>query len=132
MWPCAKIAFTFNDDQRTASLYPECAAYLNGTSPNQQAAVHASFGTTGVETGAALNMTFGTALWVALALHAFGVELYLHLTPREAERLRNVSYQRQVEAGIYKKPGSAGLTSDKLGDANEWVPSSPKKSSEGK
>lgn len=64
-------------------------------------------------------MSFGMALWVALWLHAVGIEVYLHLTPREAERLRKVSYQRQLEAGL-KNPGSAGLTSDKLGDAVTW------------
>lgn len=45
----------------------------------------------------------------------------LHLTPAEAERLRNVSYQRQVEAGM-KHPGRAGLTADRLGDAKIWEP----------
>jgi len=45
----------------------------------------------------------------------------LHLTPREAERLRNVSYQRQVEAGM-RNPGNAGLTVQRLGDANPWNP----------
>jgi hypothetical protein len=44
----------------------------------------------------------------------------LHLTPKEAERLRKVSYQRQLEAGM-KNPGSAGLTADKLGDSEAWV-----------
>jgi hypothetical protein len=42
----------------------------------------------------------------------------LHLTPREAERLRNVSYQRQLEAGM-KNPGSAGLVG--LGDCEPWI-----------
>jgi hypothetical protein len=44
----------------------------------------------------------------------------LHLTPKEAQRLRKVSYQRQLEAGM-KNPGSAGLTSDRLGDADQWA-----------
>jgi hypothetical protein len=44
----------------------------------------------------------------------------LHLTPREAERLRQVSYARQLEAGM-RSPGSAGLTADRLGDAKPWV-----------
>jgi hypothetical protein len=34
--------------------------------------------------------------------------LQLHLTPRESERLRQVSYERQVEAG-FKNPGHAGF-----------------------
>lgn len=45
----------------------------------------------------------------------------LHLTPAEAERLRNVSYQRQLEAGM-KHPGRAGLTADSIGDSPLWVP----------
>lgn len=47
--------------------------------------------------------------------------LQLHLTPAEAERLRNVSYQRQLEAGM-KRPGRAGLTADRIGDSPLWVP----------
>jgi hypothetical protein len=34
--------------------------------------------------------------------------LQLHLTPKESERLRQVSYERQVEAG-FKNAGHAGL-----------------------
>lgn len=47
--------------------------------------------------------------------------LQLHLTPAEADRLRNVSYQRQLEAGM-RNPGRAGLTADRLGDSALWVP----------
>ena len=42
--------------------------------------------------------------------------------------MRNVSYQRQLEAGM-KKPGSAGLTADRLGDSDMWVPQERKESS---
>ena len=54
-------------------------------------------------------------------------DLQLHLTPAEHERLRNVSYQKQLEAGM-KNPGSAGLTTDRLGDAEPWVPAALKRS----
>ena len=60
-------------------------------------------------------------LWIATIVHLIGVEIYLGLTPREAERLRQVSYERQLKAG-YKHPGSAGLTSDRWGDAEPWKP----------
>ncbi|CAI6336276.1 unnamed protein product [Periconia digitata] len=132
-WPCAKIAYTIADDAKTQRLYPECASYLNGTDSKQYSTVRARFGgeqTSAAEIGAAFNMTFGMALWVAMAIHAVGVEIYLHLTPREAERLRNVSYQRQLEAGM-KSPGASGLTTDRLGDSEKWVPLSARKSSEG-
>ena len=32
-----------------------------------------------------------------------------------------MSYQRQLEAGM-EKPGMAGLTADRLGDAPKWTP----------
>lgn len=32
-----------------------------------------------------------------------------------------VSYQRELAAGM-RHPGSAGLTSDRLGDADQWYP----------
>ena len=70
---------------------------------------------------AALGLSSSTAVWVALWLHLVGVEIYLGITPAEGERLRNVSYERQLEAG-FKYPGSAGLTSDRWGDAPVWQP----------
>ena len=139
VWPCAKIAFTMRSENTTRNMYPACASYFDGTNPEQQAIVHANFGSGhSTELGAAMNMCFGMSLWVALALHAIGIEFYvssqpsvvrnknsyilqLHLTPKEAERLRNISCQLQLEAGM-NKPGSAGLTADRLGDSDEWAP----------
>lgn len=60
---------------------------------------------------------------LALFLHAVCVEIYLRLTPRESERLRQVSYERQLERG-FKDPGSAGLVVERFGDAYPWVPKS--------
>ena len=129
VWPCAKIEATLPSPNLLLVRYPGCAAYANGTSPDQVAAVAATFGEgDATNSGAALNVNFGMALWLAFAIHALGVEVYLHLTPKEAQRLRQVSYQRQLEAGM-RKPGSAGLTADRLGDADEWVPEVPGKES---
>jgi hypothetical protein len=44
----------------------------------------------------------------------------LKLTPRETQRLRQVSYEKQLEAGM-KNPGSAGFTVERFGDADPWV-----------
>lgn len=60
-------------------------------------------------------------MWLAIFMHAAGVEIYLNLTPREYNRLREISYQKQLEAG-FRKPGRAGLTVDRLGDADLWEP----------
>ena len=73
------------------------------------------------EVNAALEIVFAQSGLIAFLIHAVLAEVYFHLTPGESERLRNVSYERQLERG-YKKPGSGGLTSDRLGDAPRWRP----------
>ncbi|KAL8917791.1 MAG: hypothetical protein Q9172_005680 [Xanthocarpia lactea] len=120
--PCDKISFMFEDDQTGfRDSFPACFA-ANGTMDGW-VAVNADFAQNVVQIAASLNVTFGTAGWLALALHAIGVEIYLHLTPKEGNRLRTVSYQRQLEAG-FRHPGSAGITSDRWGDADVWQPPS--------
>ena len=116
---CNEIAFVYNDDEQNLSdLYPQC---INAVA-NQLVVVHASFKNGQPEQiGASLDMSFGMAMWLAIFLHLAGVEMYLALTPRESERLRQVSYERQLERGM-KNPGSAGLTADRFGDAEKWTP----------
>ncbi|KAF1939940.1 hypothetical protein EJ02DRAFT_351162 [Clathrospora elynae] len=131
VWTCAKIAATISDSSNLISSYPACASFVDGTNTKQVSAVAATFGVGDTaNVGAVLNVSFGMALWLSIAMHAVGVEVYLHLTPREAQRLRLVSYQRQLEAGM-RNPGSAGLTADRLGDAEKWVPELARKDSEG-
>ncbi|KAI3321924.1 hypothetical protein HD806DRAFT_150609 [Xylariaceae sp. AK1471] len=120
--PCDKINFAIGNQNATMTAYPGCASFFSGENPDQQVVVKANFsGDNVMELGAALNMAFGPALWLSLAIHMIGVEIYLRLTPAEHERLRNVSYQRQLEAGM-KNPGRAGLTVDRFGDAEKWTP----------
>lgn len=45
----------------------------------------------------------------------------LHLTPKESERLRVISYHKQRAAGL-ADAGSAGITSDLWGDGLKWNP----------
>ncbi|KAF2501587.1 hypothetical protein BU16DRAFT_577705 [Lophium mytilinum] len=78
--------------------YPLCS--ISNAKVNQYVAVHASFQNRPEEIGASLRMSFGMALWLALAIHAIGVEVYLSLTPKESERLRQVSVERQIEMGL--------------------------------
>lgn len=110
-----------NSQAIVEKLYPECAAYYSGQNPNQHVAIPADMNSGRPDQIASgLNITFGAAGWLALAIHLFAVEIYLQLTPKEAERLRRVSYQRQLEAGM-KNPGNAGLTVQRIGDASPWV-----------
>ncbi|PKS12544.1 hypothetical protein jhhlp_000752 [Lomentospora prolificans] len=121
--PCAKIDYVFRGMRNeTVASYPVCEAYYTGENPHQWATVKADImnGNT-AESGSAIAATFGAASWLAIALHAIGVEIYLRLTPAEHERLRKISYQRQLEAGM-QNPGSAGLTADRLGDSDKWYP----------
>lgn len=121
---CAQLDFILRGRNRTLTAFPDCAVFYSGQDVNKFVAVPANLGGGSSATAAsALGSTFGSAAWLALALHAIGVEVYLRLTPAEAERLRNVSYQRQLEAG-FKNPGRAGLTADRLGDSDKWTCSS--------
>ncbi len=67
-----------------ADTYPDCVA--NSTVFSQDLKVVKVDFSSGVkeQIGASLRLNFGMALWVALSLHAAGVEIYLALTPREA------------------------------------------------
>jgi hypothetical protein len=97
-----------------------------------------------VELAASLSVPFGTAGWLALLIHTIAIEFYvsmqcnlrpdgikiclhgkqLRLTPAESGRLRQVSYERQLERGS-TRPGYAGLTAERFGDANPYRPLTP-------
>jgi hypothetical protein len=116
--PCDEITYLGGN----ASVYPNCAADPSGYTSVQADATTPM----GVEeVVSSLNLSFGTAGIIALWMHAVGIEIYLRLTPAEGERLRQVSYEKQLEKG-HSKPGSSGLTADRLGDARRWMPSEDK------
>ncbi|KAF2102535.1 hypothetical protein NA57DRAFT_63447 [Rhizodiscina lignyota] len=119
---CAQITYIYHGNQeKVTRLYPDCAAFFNGSSLSQNVVVNENMNCQREQVGAALGEGFGAAVWLAFALHAIGVEIYLQMTPAESQRLRKVSYQRQLEAG-FLHPGSAGLTSDRWGDAPPYEP----------
>ena len=104
-------------DPRVLARYPTCA-----TDPSAFVAVRAAV-TPGMPENsvATLRIAFVMATWLSIALYAVGVEIYLQLTPAEGARLREVSYHKQMEAGM-RRPGNAGLTAQRLGDAPRWEP----------
>ncbi|KAM0799188.1 hypothetical protein BDR22DRAFT_881406 [Usnea florida] len=122
---CDEIAFIYADKAQEGFRvdYPQCFT-TNGTTDGWVAVSAKLLGSNVPRKGSAFDVTFGTAGWIALVMHAVGVEIYLRLTPRENNRLRVVSYQRQLEAG-FSHPGSSGLTADRLGDADPWQPPRP-------
>jgi hypothetical protein len=75
---CPQIQSAFNGSQKTTlHFYPECMAYFNGSNPDKHALVHANMKGTAIEVASALGMNFGAAAWLALALHAIGIEIYV-------------------------------------------------------
>ena len=98
-----------------AQMYPQCANLTPGQDPMN--VVHANINGNGPqELSASMQIGFGMVTWIAIFLHAVGVEDFLNLTPAKGQRLRNASYGRQLEAG-FERPGSAGLTVDRWGDS---------------
>jgi hypothetical protein len=79
--PCSKITAILTSfgapEKAVASLYPPCISFLNGTAPNQYAVVHANQNGNPEEVAASLDMAFGMTLWLALLLHAVGIEIYV-------------------------------------------------------
>jgi hypothetical protein len=76
--PCAEILFIYaGSREMTSQLYPTCESYFNGSNPEQVAIVHADFNGPPEQVAGAMGETFGMAFWLALAIHAFGVELYV-------------------------------------------------------
>ncbi|KAG9074813.1 hypothetical protein FRC06_010442 [Ceratobasidium sp. 370] len=109
VWSCGEVEYVLKNATLVAQQYPTCASGVDAF-----VAVPARW-TTALPIGSSLRIAFGPAGWIALLVHAIGVEIYIHLTPGEDTRLRKVSYQRQLERGAIR-PGSMGTTSDRLGD----------------
>jgi uncharacterized membrane protein len=119
---CAELEYIYHNTTQLMTNYPACRPGNEMFAPHGNVIVNAKLGNDDRGRHAvAFEVTFAAAGFLALILHGIGVELYLKLTPREAERLRMVSYQRQLERG-WKNPGSAGLVIEKFGDADPWVP----------
>jgi hypothetical protein len=117
---CTEIAFDYGGSlSKAVSLYPQ---YAN-SGPNANVIFKEAFNAGPESVGAALGLSFGMALWLSILMHLVGVEIYLNLAGSEGERLRNVSLERQLEAGM-ENSGSVGLTSDtcRWGDMLVWQP----------
>jgi uncharacterized membrane protein len=123
--PCAELLYIANSTQipleTVYSTYPVCSPGNSNLTVDSQVIVKANFDGDPEQIGAALAIGFPMAMWLALVVHAVGIEAYLRLTPKEAERLRIVCYKRQLAAEM-KNPGNAGLVPEKLGDMELWEP----------
>ncbi|OCL13807.1 hypothetical protein AOQ84DRAFT_412009 [Glonium stellatum] len=105
---CNEIAFEYGSLEAATLFYPQCAMDAVNTGMPENISTN-------------LGVSFGVTVWISLFLHMVGMEVYIALTPAESERLRVVSYEKQLEAG-FDNPGSAGLTIERWGDATTWAP----------
>ncbi|KAF8337446.1 uncharacterized protein EI90DRAFT_2652712 [Cantharellus anzutake] len=122
-YSCDNVLFDIGGNSTLlGQLFPACL-----TAPNLKTffvAVPASYRAGGVlGYVATLRLSYTLSAWLSLFIHMVGVEVYIHLTAAESERLRIVSYQKQLERG-FKRPGSAGITADRIGD-DHWTPPVP-------
>lgn len=120
--PCAQINSDGILPQSVIEhAWPECAAYFTGANPDQQVLVRANYYGFPIEINVALSIASGASAFVALFLHAMGVEVYLQMTPAESERLRQVSYRKQSARGpMY--PARRGPAADGFQDATKLPP----------
>jgi hypothetical protein len=79
--PCAQIAYTYEGFGKTEAittyLYPDCQAFFNGSNPDQHVVVPLNLNGVPDQVGAALGESFSRAVWLALAIHAMAVEIYV-------------------------------------------------------
>ncbi|RPA96050.1 hypothetical protein L873DRAFT_1695832, partial [Choiromyces venosus 120613-1] len=97
---CDQLAFVMNQTA-LEEKYPSCVK-----NPQSLVIVLVSL-SPGENFASGVRLSFGMSIWVALVLHAIGIEIYIRLTSGESERLRKVSYAKQKAAGM-KTPGSVG------------------------
>ncbi|KZP25059.1 hypothetical protein FIBSPDRAFT_661750, partial [Athelia psychrophila] len=119
---CPEIVSVFEGSAAAAyHFYPACDPANAALNPLNYVVVAANLDGNPIELGAAYSLAFSMSMWLALFMHVVGVELYIMLTPREHERLRRVSWERQMKRG-YRNPGSAGLVPEMVGDMDPWTP----------
>lgn len=80
LFRCDELEFTMREGNVSdvfSSKYPIC----RGATAGSVAPVHADIRGTADEVGSALRLSFGAGLWLALMIHAIGVEYYVSYLP---------------------------------------------------
>jgi hypothetical protein len=76
-YPCIQINSVLGE-RGTLALYPGCITYYDGSNLDQRVVVSPDFESENpLEIAAALGISFGTAGWLALWIHAIIVEVYV-------------------------------------------------------
>lgn len=77
--PCKIIHFLMPSPQALRAVFPTCAAYVSGENRELWTIVPAQFSKapSPAHAAAGLQMAYGMGGWLALVLHALGVEIYV-------------------------------------------------------
>lgn len=80
--PCGQIDSMLRGNRtEVLAVFPQCQSFYSGENPGQWAIAQANLKTDNdAFSAAALGTSCGAAAWLALAIHAIGVELYVSLT----------------------------------------------------
>jgi hypothetical protein len=74
--PCDKVAFMLGGEDNAISLYPACAP-LAGLNTMKYVSVEATLFGDKAQLAAVFNVAAGMSAWLALAIHAIGIEFYV-------------------------------------------------------
>lgn len=107
MRPCAQID---SDGVLPESVivrsWPECAAYFTGSRPDQQVLVRADYYGLPIEINVAISVVSGASAFVALFLHAMGVELYVSIHTHARARAYTHTHIVAASKIIEKRPAT--------------------------
>ncbi|SPO01574.1 uncharacterized protein DNG_04247 [Cephalotrichum gorgonifer] len=103
-FPCKVVEYILSGDQaELLARFPSCARYVSGEDLEEWTVVKANFPVgDDVGSAAALRIGFAVGGALAIAIHAIGIEAYLHATAAENERLKKISVHKRAATGRAK------------------------------
>lgn len=108
---CAKLLDVIGDSQELVENYPSCAALIDANNLQAVAAVKADFGGSVEQLMSAMNISFGMAGWLALGLHALGVEVYVSLSLSSDGMSGCFWYNADMSTTVTSHPKRVGTSS---------------------
>ena len=76
VWRCDEISFVLNSADALNNSYPQCAP-AGGDPAAVRVAIRAAVNGDSLGLGSSVRVTWGMSLWVAIVIHALGVEIYV-------------------------------------------------------
>lgn len=74
---CAQLNSIFNSQSHLLEAFPDCTEFCSGEDVNKNVIVPADMNGNDATGASAIGVSFGAALWLSLAIHAIGIEIYV-------------------------------------------------------